>query len=148
MTNDYLRKYADRYRLAKGADGIWNIRSSHKTGDGVECDVFQHSATHLGALLPPVKARKVVREHPETFTLHQLGEDAGIVLFAEAALPEVAEMLHLRRRTQLSAEEKAKRGERLRRFWFDPARESDKNAEKSTIGPTDVFPATPEAPEA
>jgi len=99
---NYLKRYADRYQLARADDGIWQIRTTHRPRDGMAFDVYLYSDTHLAVLLPPKAARNLFRHYPGTFTIHQDASDGVVLVFAEAMLDELADDLKIRRKRQVS----------------------------------------------
>ena len=131
---DYLlRQYGDKYRAAKGEDGIWNLETRHKPRHGTTYEVYDYSDTHLAACLPPQTARSLLKRFPGVFALVQDADDAGVLVFEEGLLDELADALQLRRRPRLSQKQKQERAERVRRYRFRPAYERDKLAPESTI---------------
>ena len=132
--DDYLRlRYGDRYRAVKGEDGIWNLATRHKPSHGTLFEVFDFSDEELAACLPPQTARSLMRRFPDTFRLVQDSDDAGVLVFEESGLDELADALKLRRRRRLSEEERRKKTETLRPYQFGPASKSSKTAPESTI---------------
>lgn len=136
--DDYLKRYRDRYWVAKGEDGCWNIQMKRKPREGTVFEVYVHSDTHLAACLPPQTARSLLKRFPEAFTLVQDTADAGVLAFEEERLEELADVLKVRRRRRVSDEER----ERLRQmgrkhspFLRECFPESDKLAPESTISP-------------
>ena len=119
----------------KREDGISYLLTRYPDRDGMSYDVYDHSDTHLAACLPPQAGRKLLRAHPETFTLHQDAEDAVVLLFEEARLDALAGLLNLRRKRRISETER----QRLRtiggatRFSEDPGTQSDQTARILTI---------------
>ena len=106
--SDYLKRYADRYRLTRREDGIWYILTGHADRGGMSFDVYDFSDTHLAACLPPGAARSLLKRFPQVFTVHQDASDGVVLLFPEEMLHELADVLKLRRRRRLSEEHKAK----------------------------------------
>ena len=132
-SDDHLTRYRDRYRAAKREDGISYLLTRYPDRDGMSFDVHDHSDTHLAACLPSKAGRRLLREYPDIFTLHQDAEDGVVMLFEEGRLHDLADALRLRRRRRLSGEQKRWQVERLRRFQFCPAEESEQTAQETTI---------------
>jgi len=118
MHPEYLKKYGKLYRTTRADDGIWSIRTRHKTREGIEGDVVVYDSTRLCAFLPPQAGRRLVKDMPEIFSMSQEGEDAVVVLFPEDRLEEVADRLRVRRRPQYTAEQIAARVKTLRPFYY------------------------------
>jgi hypothetical protein len=110
--DDYLRReYGDRFRVRKGEDGIWNLQTRHKPKDGTLFEVYDYSDTHLAACLPTQAAKHLLRQYPETFTVHQDADDGVVLLFEEGRLRELADALKLRRKKQISEDERRRLAE-------------------------------------
>ena len=103
---DYLRRYADRYRLTRREDGIRYILTRFPDRNGVTYDVYDYSDTHLAACLPPQAGRHLLKQFPGVFTVHQDAGDGIVLLFEEGRLHELAEALRLRRKKQISKAER------------------------------------------
>ena len=117
---DYLRRYRDSYRLVKRGDGVWYILTKHRDRDGgTTFDIYDYSDTHLAACLPVRVGLRLLREHPEAFTLHQRAEDAVVLLFEEARLGDLADVLRVKQRRRMSDAER----ERLRAWGREHAQE-------------------------
>ena len=114
---DHLRKHRDRYRLTKREDGIWYLLTGHRNRYGMTYDVYDHSDTHLAACLPPRIANRLLREHPDVFTLHQDAEDAKVLLFLEDRLHEMADVLRLRYKRRMSEAERQRVSEMGKKHW-------------------------------
>ena len=117
-TDDYLKRYRDRYRVKKAEDGVWNILTHHKPRYGMTYDVYVYSDTHLAVLLPPKTVNRLLRENPDVFTLHQDAEDAEdavVLLFPEDRLHDLADVLKLRRRRRISEAERRRLAELSRK---------------------------------
>ena len=100
--DDYLKRYADLYRVTRAADGVWCIATNHHNRDRLPFDVCVHSDGLLAACLPPKSARNLMRGFNDRFTVHQDAEDAMVLLFEESLLHELADVLKLRCRRKLS----------------------------------------------
>lgn len=125
---DYLKLYADRYRLTRREDGIWHILTRHSDFQGTTYDVYDHSDELLAACLPPRAAKHLLNQRPGTFTVHQDADDGMVLLFEEARLDELADALRARRRKRLTIEQRQTQTERLRPFQFTGAGEDEKIA--------------------
>jgi len=126
MSDDYLKCYADLYRVTKSADGVWCIATNHNSRGRLTFDICVHSDGLLAACLPPKGARSLIRRYGETFTIHQDAEDAMVLLFEESLLHELADVLKLRRRRKLSESHKEKLVESSSQFRFGFASKSEK----------------------
>jgi hypothetical protein len=115
-SDDYLIRYAHRFRVEKSEDGILQIRTTHRSRDGMTFDIYSHSETHLAAMLPPQTGRNLIRRHPDTFIVQQDAVDAIVLLFPEDMLDNLAADLRLRRKRQTSEEERQRLAEMSRRF--------------------------------
>jgi len=124
--DDYLKRYAEKYRAAKAADGIWQIQTAHRPRNGLTFDVYDYSDTHLAVLLPPLSARNLLQKHPGVFAIHQDAEDAIVLLFEESHLRELADVLKLRCRRKLSESHKNKLVESSAQYRFGFASRSEK----------------------
>jgi len=127
--DNYLKRYADKYRVSKGEDGIWQIQTTHKARDGLTFDVYDYSDTLLAVLLPPVAARHLLKRRPGIFTIHQDAGDGTVLLFEEEMLEELADDLKLRKKRKgrkMSKEEIQKLIDAGRRFQFTTGLESEK----------------------
>ena len=103
---DYLKRYADRYRLTRREDGIWYILTRYPDRGGMTYDVYDYTDTHLAACLPPQAGRNLLKQYPDVFTVHQDAADALVLLFEEERLHELADVLRLRRKKRVSRAER------------------------------------------
>jgi hypothetical protein len=126
MSDDYLKCYADLYRVTKSADGVWCIATSHHARGGLTYDICVHSDGVLAACLPPKSAGSLMRKYGETFTIHQDAEDATVLLFEETRLHEMADVLRLRRRRKLSESHRKTLVESSTQFRFGFASKREK----------------------
>jgi hypothetical protein len=108
---DYLKRYADRYRLVRREDGVWYILTLRPDAEGMTYDVYGHSDEMLAACLPPRAANHLLKRYPGTFTAHQDADDAMVLLFKESLLDELADGLKLRRKKQISEDERQRLAE-------------------------------------
>jgi hypothetical protein len=109
--DDYLKRYRDRYRILRGEDGIWCLKTRRLPRGGTEFEVYVYSDTHLAACLPPKAARSLVGRYSDAFIVHQDADDAMVLLFEESRLDELAEALRLRTRRQVSDNERRRLAE-------------------------------------
>ena len=130
---DYLKRYSDRYRLIRREDGIHYILTRHPDRGGMTYDVYDYSDTHLAACLPPRAGSNLLKQYPDTFTVHQDAADALVLLFEEERLHDLADVLRLKRRRRLSEQQKRQQVERLRQFQFTPASQGEQAAPEPTI---------------
>jgi hypothetical protein len=126
--DNYLKRYADKYRVAKGEDGIWQIETTHAPKNGLTFDVYDYSDTHLAVLLPPQAAKYLLKSRPGIFTIHQDAGDGTVLLFEEEELHDLAEDLKLRKKRKLSEDHRRKLATSNERYRFRPASESEKVA--------------------
>ena len=135
--DDYLkRQYGDLYRAVVGEDRIWNLATRHKPRHRTLFEVFDYSDEELAVCLPPRTARRLLREHPGTFTVSQDADDGMILRFDEVKLHELADVLKLRRKRSakpLTPERRAKLVEAGRRFRFATGRQSKQTAPDRAI---------------
>lgn len=119
MDPHYLKwKYSDRYRVYRGEDGIWNLCTRFKPKNGLVFDVYVYGKGRLAALLPAQAGGSLMREFPDSFTLHQDADDGKVLLFKESDLGKFAERLKLKKRRRLTEDQRAKASVRLRPFHF------------------------------
>ena len=125
---DHLKRYADKYKVTKAADGIWQIQTTHAPKNGLAFDVYDYSDTLLAVLLPPVAAKYLLKRRPGVFTIHQDAGDGVVLLFAEELLHELADDLKLRKKRKLSEENRQKLAASNARYRFRPVSEREKTA--------------------
>ena len=125
---DHLKRYADKYKVTKAADGIWQIQTTHAPKNGLAFDVYDYSDTLLAVLLPPVAAKYLLKRRPGLFTIHQDAGDGTVLLFDEKLLHDLAEDLKLRKKYNegriMSEEHRAK----MKQFWFKSVSKTDQTA--------------------
>ena len=130
---DYLKRYADRYRLTRREVGIHYILTRYPDRGGMTFDVYDYSDDLLAACLPPRTACRLLQEHPGVFTVHQDASDGTVLLFEETRLHELADVLNLRRRRKLSPEHKAKLMASNVHTRFKPGSGAAKSTSEATI---------------
>jgi hypothetical protein len=112
--DNYLKRYADKYRVPKGEDGIWQIQTTHAPKNGLAFEVYDLSGTHLAVLPKPLSARNLLRKCLGVFTVHQDAGDGTVLLFEEDLLHDLAKDLKLRRKRQVSDAERKRLAEMSR----------------------------------
>ncbi len=130
---DHLKRYADKYKVTKAADGIWQIQTTHAPKNGLAFDVYDYSDTLLAVLLPPVAAKYLLKRRPGVFTVHQDAGDGTVLLFDEKLLHDLAEDLKLRKKRHVTDAERMRLAEMSRRHspYRKKAEEPDKHFSES-----------------
>ena len=117
---DHIRKYVTQYRVVKRGDGNLYIQTLYPDRDGMTFDIYQHSDTHLAACLPPRAAGALMKCYPEMLRVHQIADDAIVLIFQDFELDLLAEPLKLRKRRKISVQQRRSQVERIREYQFHP----------------------------
>lgn len=110
----YLKKYASQFVLFKGKDGTWCIRC--RFGEIQPYSLKKGYLSFYGRFPTPAKKTYFLNKIRLLAEVAQEGYDDCVVKFYEKSLMDFIEVLKIRKRLQLSAEERQKRGEQLRQF--------------------------------
>ena len=105
---NYLLKTYPQYKSKRYDDGICYIQTRFKGPEfgSLTFDVYVYSDTYLAACVPPRTGTSLLNRFPEKFKLHQDAQDGKILLFREEHLHELAGLLKLWRRKQISDTER------------------------------------------
>ena len=120
MEPEYLKSYATQYRVVKREDGNLYIQTLYPDREGMTFDVYQYSETHLAACLPPRAAGALMKCYPEMLRVHQIADDAIVLIFQDFELDLLAEPLKLRKRRKISVQQRRSQVERIREYQFLP----------------------------